>query len=74
MKNTKLQKEINQIAKLAMITGELFIEVKTTATNYKEVEEIAEATLTEIETPEGFERNENKIYRKGLTIYISFTK
>ena len=74
MKNSKLQKEINSIAKLNMIEGELYIEVQTKAVNGKELEEITEATLNKITIPEGFERNDNRIYRKGLKIYISFTK
>ena len=74
MTNAKLQKEINSIAKLNMIEGELFIEVQTNAINGKELEAISEATLSEIEIPKGFTKSENLIYRKGLKIYISFTK
>lgn len=74
MKNEKLQKEINLIAKLNMIEGELFIEVQTNAVNGKELETISEATLNSLSIPEGFERNDNRISRKGLKIYISFNK
>jgi hypothetical protein len=39
MKNAKLQKEINSLAKCEMITGELFIEIIVKANNYKELQE-----------------------------------
>jgi hypothetical protein len=71
---TKLQKEINSLAKLSMIEGELFIQVKVEATNYNELEEISELILNSIVMPEGFNRNENLVSRKGLKIYISFIK
>jgi hypothetical protein len=74
MTNAKLQKEINSIAKLSMIEGELFIEVQTNAVNGKELETISEATLKSLSIPEEFERNDNRISRKGLKIYISFKK
>ena len=74
MKASKLQNQINQIAKLDMIEGELFIEIKTNAVNYAQVDEISMATLNDLTVPTGFERAENMIYRKGLRIYISFTK
>jgi len=74
MTNTKLQKEINSIAKLNMIEGELFIEVQTNAKNGLELEQIAESTLKTLLIPEGFEVSDNRISRKGLKIYISFKK
>ena len=74
MINTKLQKEINSIAKLNMIEGELFIEVQTNAKNGLELEQIAESTLKTLLIPEGFEVRDNRISRKGLKIYISFKK
>jgi hypothetical protein len=74
MTNAKLQKEINSIAKLNMIEGELYIVGETKANSNKEVETISEKTLSEIEIPEGFKKSENLLYRKGLKIYISFTK
>jgi hypothetical protein len=74
MSNAKLQKEINSIAKLSMIEGELFIEVQTNALSGKELEAISEATLNSLSIPEGFEISDNRISRKGLKIYISFKK
>ncbi len=74
MKNAKLQKEINSIAKLSMITGELFIEVDIKAENGLELEEKSEAILSNLVMPEGLEISENLVYRKELKIYISFRK
>ena len=74
MKNAKLQKEINALAKLEMVEGELFISVQTKATNGKELNEISDSTLASIEVPKGFEQHDNMLSRKGLRIYISFTK
>ena len=74
MKNAKLQKEINSIAKLSMITGELFIEVDVKAENGLELEEKSEAILSNLIVPEGLKISENLIYRKELKIYISFRK
>lgn len=75
MKNAKLQKEINSIAKLSMmITGELFIEVDVKAENGLELEEKSEAILSNLIVPEGLKISENLIYRKELKVYISFRK
>jgi hypothetical protein len=74
MKNIKLQKELNQIAKLSMISGEIFIVVSTNAADYKELDEVSESTLSELVIPEGFDRNENLISRNELKIYVSFKK
>jgi len=74
MKHTKLQKEINSIAKLSMITGELFIEVDVKAKSGLELEAKSDATLNSLIIPEGLEIRENLIYRKDLNIYISFRK
>ena len=74
MKNVKLQREINLIAKLSMITGELFIEVDTKAKNGLELEEKSEAILSNLIIPKGLEINENLVYRKDLKVYISFRK
>ena len=74
MKNSKLQKEINSIAKLSMITGELFIEVDVKAKNGLELEEKIDATLSNLIIPEGLEISENLVYRKDLKVYISFRK
>ena len=71
---TKLQKEINSIAKLSMITGELFIEVDVKAENGLELEEKSEAILSNLIVPEGLKISENLIYRKELKVYISFRK
>ena len=65
MKNAKLQKEINSIAKLSMITGELFIEVDVKAENGLEFEEKSEAILSNLVIPEGLEISENLVFRKG---------
>jgi hypothetical protein len=74
MKNIKLQREINKIAKLSMITGELFIEVEVKAENGLELEEKSEAILANLVIPEGLEISENQVYRKDLSVYISFRK
>ncbi|MBT3209887.1 MAG: hypothetical protein HN347_16205 [Bacteroidetes bacterium] len=74
MKNSKLQKEINSIAKLNMITGELFIEVDVKAENGLELEAKSEEILNSLVIPEGLEISENLVYRKELKIYISFRK
>lgn len=75
MKNAKLQKEINSIAKLSMmVTGELFIEVDVKAENGLELEEKSEAILSNLIVPEGLKISENLIYRKELKVYISFRK
>jgi hypothetical protein len=74
MKASQLQSEINTIAKLKMTEGELFIQVKTNAINYAQVEEITETTLNELTVPTGFIRTYNVISKKGLNIFISFTK
>jgi len=74
MKNSKLQKEINSIAKLRMITGELFIEVELKVANGLELEEKSEEVLSNLVVPEGLEISENLIYRKDLNVYISFRK
>ena len=74
MKNSKLQKEINSIAKLRMITGELFIEVELKVANGLELEEKSEEVLSNLVVPEGLEISENLVYRKNLQIYISFRK
>ena len=74
MKNSKLQKEINSIAKLSMKTGELFIEVEVKAENGLELETKSEEILNSLVIPEGLEISENLVYRKELKIYISFRK
>ena len=74
MKNSKLQKEINSIAKLNMIIVELFIEVDVKAANGLELESKSEEILNSLVIPEGLEISENLVYRKELKIYISFRK
>lgn len=74
MKNAKLQKEINSIAKLSMATGELFIEVEIKAKNSLEFEGKSNDILSSLIMPEGMKISENLIYKKGLKIYISFRK
>ena len=74
MKNSKLQKEINSIAKLSMITGELFIEVELKAKNGLELNDKCELILSNLVIPEGLEISENLVYRKDLKVYISFRK
>lgn len=74
MKNAKLQREINSIAKLSMITGELFIEVELKAKNGLELNEKCDSILNSLVIPEGFSICENQVYRKDLDIYISFKK
>ena len=74
MKNAKLQKEINALAKLEMVEGELFLSVETKATTGKELMEITDSMLASIEVPKGFERYDNMLSRKGLRIYISFKR
>ena len=74
MKNAKLQKEINSLARLNMITGELFIEVDVKAETGLELEEKSDATLNSLIIPEGLEISENLVYRKDLKVYISFRK
>ena len=75
MKTTiKIQKELNKLATLEMISGELFLTVETMAKDLKELDQISDEVLAEIEAPKGFKKFENQIYRKGLNIYISFTK
>jgi len=74
MKNTKLQKEINALAKLSMITGELFIVVDVKAKNGLELNDKGDEMLSNLIIPEIFEISENLVYRKDLKIYISFTK
>lgn len=70
----KLQKEINGISKLTMISGEIYLVAKVTYTNYNELEIMMEKYLSEIEIPLGFTRNENLLSKDGLKIYISFEK
>ncbi len=72
--NNKLQKEINSLAKLNMISGELFIVIETKAANYNELDVISEDALNALTMPEGFKRYENTVSRKGLVIHISFKK
>lgn len=74
MKNAKLQKEVNSLAKCEMITGELFIEIAVKANNYKELEEKQESILKDLIIPKGLSIIDNLIYRKDLKIYISFKK
>jgi len=74
MKNSKLQKEINSISKLKMITGELFIVVNVKALNWLDLEEKSTSILENLIIPEGLEINENLVSRKELRIYISFKK
>jgi len=74
MKNSKLQKEINSLAKLSMITGELFIEVAIKADSYLELNEKCDSILESLIVPESFEISENLVYRRELNIYISFKK
>lgn len=74
MKNAKLQKEINSLAKCEMITGELFIEIAVKANNYKELEEKQEGILKDLIIPKGLKISDNLLYKKDLKIYISFKK
>lgn len=74
MKNEKLQREINQIAKLNMVTGELFIEVELKVKNGLELNEKSDLILSNLVIPEGLNICENQVYRKDLNIYISFRK
>jgi len=74
MKNAKLQKEINSLAKLTMITGELFTVVDVKAKSGLELNDKGDEILSNLIIPEIFEISENLVYRKDLKIYISFTK
>ena len=74
MKNSKLQKEINSLAKLTTISGELFVEVEVKAKNGLELNEKCDSILEGLIVPENFEISENLVYRKELNIYISFKR
>ena len=74
MENLKLQKELNSIAKLTMITGTLFILVDLKAENGLELNEKCDAVLNNLIVPAGLEIEENLVYRRDLKIYISFRK
>jgi hypothetical protein len=70
----KLQKEINAIAKLNMISGELYIALEVKAKSYNELNVISEYIIDNIQAPTGFNKEDNMIYNDKVKIYISFTK
>jgi hypothetical protein len=73
MKEVKeLQREINLISKCKNITGEIYIEIEIKAKDYKEIDEKIEIILNKLIVPEGFQKDENLIYKKYLKIYIYF--
>jgi hypothetical protein len=72
MKN--LQKELNAIAKLKMITGDIFLSVELKVDNYKELDLKSDEILNSLETPKEFKRRDNLFYSHRVQIFISFTK
>jgi hypothetical protein len=69
-----LQKELNAIAKLKMITGDVFLVAEIKAKDYLELDKMSNEILSELETPIGFKKSENLFYNGKIDIYISFTK
>ena len=69
-----LQKELNAIAKLKMITGDVFLVAEIKAKDYLELDKRSNEILSELETPIGLNKQENCFYNKNVNIYISFTK
>jgi len=74
MKNAKLQKEVNALAKCEMIMGELYISIDVKTNTFKELNEKGESTLKDLIVPKGFKITDNLLYRKDLKIWISFRK
>ena len=74
MKVSAIQKEINLLAKLNLVSGEVTLNIIIPCENYAQLNDKQNEILSQIICPEGFKQNDNFIYRKGFSVWLYFSR